>query len=75
MQNSYNSSFQRLPKVLERTGLSRSSLYDKLDEKSPRYDVTFPRPVHLSERSIAFSEQEITEWIENKLAARCQGGV
>ncbi len=63
-------SFQRLPKVLERTGLSRSSVYDKLDKKSPRYDATFPRPVHLSKRAIAFSEQEITKWIEGKLADR-----
>ena len=47
----------RLPAVIERTGLSRSSLYLKLSAGK------FPRPVSLGARAIGFLASEIDEWI------------
>lgn len=56
----------RLPAVLAQTGLSRSRLYELMDSGD------FPRPVKLSPagRTNVWSDQEISEWIEARLAQR-----
>lgn len=51
----------RLDAVREITGLSRSTIYA---------DQTFPRPVKIGERSVAWVEEEIREWIDARIAAR-----
>ena len=33
----------RLPEVVKKAGIKRSTIYDWLNPKSPRYDVTFPK--------------------------------
>lgn len=53
----------RLPTVCELTGLGRSRVYALMKEKS------FPAPVQLSVRSVAWPEIEIMEWIEARLNA------
>ena len=53
---------QRLPKVLKRTSLSRSSIYLKMN------DGTFPQAIKLSKRAIGWPEEIITEWIEQRIA-------
>ncbi|PJN93161.1 DNA-binding protein [Amaricoccus sp. HAR-UPW-R2A-40] len=47
----------RLPAVIEATGLSRSTIYDKMK------DGTFPRPVNVSARAIAWPESVIAAWL------------
>jgi len=56
----------------ERTGLARSSIYDRLDPKSPRYDPTFPRPIPLGpgSRARGWLESEVERWIEDQIARR-----
>jgi prophage regulatory protein len=54
----------RLPEVIERTGLSRSRIYELLDQDG------FPRPVKLGERANAWADVEIEDWIQRRLAAR-----
>ncbi len=54
----------RLPSVKLHTGLSRSTIYDKLNPKSPRYDSTFPKPISLGLRAVGFAESEIHTWLE-----------
>ena len=54
-------SIQRLPKVIERTSLSRSSIYLKMQ------DGTFPPSVKLSKRAMGWPEDVITEWIEQRI--------
>jgi prophage regulatory protein len=56
----------RLPEVINRTGKKRSTIYDALNEKSPRYDPTFPCPVRIGARSIGFYESEVQVWIESR---------
>lgn len=51
----------RLPEVLSRTGLSRSTLYA---------DPTFPKSVKVGQRAVAWAETEIDAWIEARLEAR-----
>ena len=57
----------RLPSVVDRTGLSRSTLYELIA------DGAFPAPVPLGARSVAWAESEVQRWIERRIAAR--GGV
>ena len=54
----------RLPAVIARTGLSRSSVYKLLAEGR------FPQPVSLGERSVGWVEAEIEDWLAARLAAR-----
>jgi prophage regulatory protein len=47
----------RLPAVIEATGLSRSTIYEKMGNGS------FPPPVKLSARAIAWPEGRIADWL------------
>jgi prophage regulatory protein len=51
----------RLPDVKARTGLSRSSIYNKINEG------TFPRPVRLGLRACGWLESEIEAWIDESV--------
>ena len=48
--------FLRLPGVKEITGLSKSSLYALIQEKS------FPAPVRLGVRTVAWVRSEVRQW-------------
>ena len=54
--------FLRLPEVLARTGLSRSTIYVRLDQGR------FPRPVSLGARAVGWIEAEVDEWIRERIA-------
>jgi prophage regulatory protein len=47
----------RLPIVLDRTGLSRSTVYQRITEGR------LPRPVSLGARAVGWIETEVEEWI------------
>src|SRR5579859_552831 len=51
----------RLPNVLDRTGLSRSTVYQRVTEGR------FPRPVSLGARAVGWIETEIEEWIARQI--------
>jgi prophage regulatory protein len=51
----------RLRAVLERTGLSRSTLYRKIQEG------TFPSQVRIAARCVGWRESAITEWLRQPL--------
>ena len=57
----------RLKHVMDRVGLSRSTIYDRINEQSPRYDRTFPRPVSLGGAAVGWLEADISGWIKSKL--------
>lgn len=48
-----------------RLGISRSSIYDRLDPNSPRHDPAFPMPVKLggASRSVGWLEHEVDAYI------------
>lgn len=52
----YPGDLLRLPAVIRRTGLSRSTIYRLMSEKQ------FPRPVKLSERAIGWRGSDIDQW-------------
>ena len=49
----------RLPSVIERTGLSRSTVYRKIQAR------TFPKPLKISERCIGWRESEVEAWLRS----------
>ena len=51
----------RLPIVLDRTGLSRSTVYQRVTEER------FPRPVSLGARAVGWIETEVEEWIARQI--------
>ncbi|WP_178102626.1 AlpA family transcriptional regulator [uncultured Pseudomonas sp.] len=60
----------RLKQLIERIGLRRSTIYDRMDRLSPRYDATFPLPIKLGAGAIGWIDSEITTWIEQRMSAK-----
>lgn len=52
----------RLPAVKARTGLSRSTIYQRVTER------TFPRPVNLGARAVGWLETEVDSWLTAQVA-------
>jgi prophage regulatory protein len=53
--------FLRLPKVKAVTGLSKSSLYELIRANS------FPAPVHLGARTVAWVASEVSQWAAERI--------
>lgn len=53
----------RLKQVVDRTGLSKSNIYDRLNPKSSRYDPTFPRQFKLGVSAVGWLESDIEAWL------------
>ncbi|MBA0216222.1 AlpA family transcriptional regulator [Escherichia albertii] len=51
----------RISEVIDRTGFCRAWIYRLIKNNS------FPSPVKTGERSIAFIESEVDQWIEEKI--------
>lgn len=52
------------------SGLSRSTIYDKMNPKSSRYDKYFPKPVKLSLNAVGWFEQDIHRWLKTRSLAQ-----
>ncbi len=50
----------RLPKVKDKTGLSRSSIYEKMNQG------LFPSSVSLGSRAVGWLENSIDDWIDSR---------
>lgn len=54
-----------------RTGLSRSTIYGRLNPKSPQYDPTFPTPIELGHGMlnppVGWVESEVNAWITDQI--------
>lgn len=53
----------RLPEVIRQTGLSRSSIYLRIANNE------FPQPISLGGRSVGWLQQEVDEWVLEKIEA------
>jgi prophage regulatory protein len=59
----------RLPAVKARTGLARSTIYLRIAQG------TFPKPVNLGGRAVGWLQNEIDEWLKQRIeASRNNGG-
>ncbi|WP_219012208.1 AlpA family phage regulatory protein [Shewanella algae] len=63
--NDINPSFSiiRLKALMQLTGLSRSSIYEKQNPKSPRFDPKFPKKVSLGERAVGWYLGDVESWL------------
>jgi prophage regulatory protein len=53
-----------------RVGLSRSTIYDKINPDSPRYDTNFPKPIRLGNGSaVGWIECEVEDWLRRQIEA------
>lgn len=75
MAESHKSSYsiERRRELEVRLRLSRSTIYDKLNPSSPRYDATFPKPIRLGGCAVGWLTHEVDEWLNRQIAARCSG--
>ena len=53
----------RLPEVMARTGLARSTIYHKMSEDE------FPHSVNLGPRAVGWPAAWIEEWIQSRIEA------
>lgn len=61
MTTDSNDRILRIGTVLDRTGLSRSTLYRKIE------NGTFPRQVRISTRCAGWRESAVNAWIRNPM--------
>lgn len=55
----------RLPAVMSRVGLGKSSIYEMLGRNPP----AFPRPLKLSRRAVCWPASVIDAWIQERIKA------
>lgn len=53
--------FLRLPEVMKRTALSRSSIYLNITENK------FPKPINIGVRSVAWLERDVDAWVQLRI--------
>ena len=51
----------RLPEVMARTGLSRSTIYDKMKNGE------FPLSINLGPRAVGWIAEEVLDWIDKQI--------
>lgn len=68
-----NLTILRRKQVEARTGLSRSTIYEKINPRSPRYDPTFPKQVRLGNDAVGWVEAEINRWIATRIRSSRMG--
>jgi prophage regulatory protein len=51
-------------------GSSKSSRYARQDPKSPQYDPTWPLPIKISTRCVAYRANEIEAWVASRPRTR-----
>lgn len=56
----------RLPRVKDRTGLCRASIYAAIK------NGTFPSPIKLTERAVGWTASSIEAWIQSRVEASRQ---
>ncbi|EIV1852782.1 AlpA family transcriptional regulator [Vibrio vulnificus] len=56
--------FLKLKEVMEKTALSRSAIYRKMN------DGEFPKSISLGDRAVAWVEGEVDEWMGDVLEVR-----
>lgn len=56
----------RLPEVLSRTGLSRSTILAKSNRTHRSFDPEFPRKIKLGMRAVGWLADDLNRWIEAK---------
>jgi prophage regulatory protein len=59
----------RRAEVQARLGIGRSTLYSYLNERSPNYLPTFPKPIRIG-TTVGFIEHELDAFVTSRMKAR-----
>ncbi len=59
----------RARQVAELLSIGKSTLYDWMNPRSPRYDPVFPKPVKLGMASVGWLAPEIEEWLARRVSS------
>ncbi|WP_034350060.1 AlpA family transcriptional regulator [Herbaspirillum sp. GW103] len=59
----------RLNRLQEKTGISRSTVYNKLNPNSKYFDSDFPKPVRLGPASVGWIEADVDVWLASRKPA------
>lgn len=59
----------RLPDVIDNTGISRSTIYSLMSKGD------FPQSISLGERAVGWLQEEVEQWIEQRISASRNAGV
>ncbi len=62
----------RLKQLEQKIGLKRSSIYEKSNPKSNRFDPSFPVMVQLGQRAVGWYESDVDQWLETLQKKRVQ---
>ncbi|MGB0221308.1 MAG: helix-turn-helix transcriptional regulator [Sinimarinibacterium flocculans] len=57
-----------------RLRLSRSTIYDKINPNSPRYDASFPKPIPLGGAAVGWLAHEVDDWLNRQIETRGKQG-
>lgn len=60
----------RIKDLMKKIGMARSTIYDRINPMSPRYDSSFPKPIKLGLSAVGWLEHEIDVWLENLITQR-----
>ncbi|CAH7026804.1 helix-turn-helix transcriptional regulator [Vibrio sp. 10N.222.54.F12] len=53
----------RLPEVIQKTGLSRSSIYLRMSKQE------FPKSISIGDRAVGWIEDDINNWVDARISA------
>ena len=62
----------RLKQLERKIGLKRSSIYEKSNPRSSRFDPSFPQMVQLSQRAVGWYESDVDDWLKSLQKKRVQ---
>jgi prophage regulatory protein len=63
-------SILRRRELEDRLKLSRSTIYDKINPRSPRFDSGFPKPIRLGNgAAVGWIESEVETWVRAQIDA------
>ena len=55
----------RLRQLLQALGISRSTVYLRIDPKSKYYDPVFPKPIRLGAKAVGWVLSDVYDYIEH----------
>jgi prophage regulatory protein len=59
--------FIRIKTIIKKTGLSRASIYNKLNKDSKYHDPEFPEQIKIGGGAVVWIEHEIDDWMTTQI--------
>ncbi|HGM9711003.1 MULTISPECIES: helix-turn-helix transcriptional regulator [Morganellaceae] len=57
----------RMTELTVMLGISRSSIYEKLNPRSKYYDPDFPKPIKLGASSVGWQYASVEKWLTSRM--------